>query len=167
MIIPFSELGEVRRQHADETIALAGGVFDIVHVGHVDFLEYVKSLADISVIAVSSDARVRERKGLHRPINNELARVALIDGIKYVDYSLIAPSPVKPEDGLPIPTVQIVDALRPNYFVTSEKRWLDYEANITNCGAQLIIDETAKRSSTTQIIQSILDTYTPYSANRS
>lgn len=156
MIIDFADLESVREKHANETIAFAGGVFDIVHVGHIEYLQRVKSLADVAVIAVSSDERVRERKGSCRPINDELARVALIDSIKYVDYSLVAP---KSSADLSVPTIQIMQKLRPNLFISQDRRWFEYMDKIEASGAHLLLDPTPPRGSTTGIIQTVLDRY--------
>lgn len=158
MIIGFENLSELRHQYRDAKIAFAGGVFDILHPGHVDYFNYVKSLADIAVIAVSSDARVKERKGPCRPINGQLARVIMVDSLKPIDYSLIGPDPGE-GDGTP-PTVRMIEALRPDYFVTQEgERWRGFEHDVTSYGGQLIIDDTPKRASTTEIIENVLRAY--------
>ena len=68
-----------------KTVGLAGGVFDILHIGHIRYLAYAKSLCDFLVVAVNSDASVNKFKGPDRPITPESERLEIIDSIKYVD----------------------------------------------------------------------------------
>jgi rfaE bifunctional protein nucleotidyltransferase chain/domain len=68
-----------------KTVGLAGGVFDILHVGHIRYLAYAKSLCDFLVVAVNSDVSVKMFKGPDRPLTPELERLEIIDSIKYVD----------------------------------------------------------------------------------
>jgi len=68
-----------------KTVGLAGGVFDILHIGHIRYLAYAKSLCDFLVVAVNSDVSVKMFKGPDRPLTPELERLEIIDSIKYVD----------------------------------------------------------------------------------
>lgn len=159
MIVTLSELPDIRSKHEGETIAFAGGCFDILHVGHIGYLRMVKNLADVAVIAVSSDARIKERKGPQRPINNEIARVTMMDSIRYVDYTLIAPEPSESADEQPVPSIQVMRLLQPDLFITQDSRWVAYEDQINACGTRLIYDSTPPIASTTGIIETILNTY--------
>jgi rfaE bifunctional protein nucleotidyltransferase chain/domain len=67
-------------------VVLANGCFDILHVGHVRYLEAAKALADTLVVAINSDASVRRLKGEGRPILKEDERVALVSALRCVDY---------------------------------------------------------------------------------
>lgn len=154
MIIQFSDLKQLRQKHIDKRIVLAGGSFDIVHRGHISYLQLLRTFGDTVVIAVSGDKRVRERKGASRPINNQDGRLRVVDAIKFVDYSLIAPDP----DGGPLPpTTRIIQELKPDCFITLDKRWLDYEAAISAAGTELIIPNHPKEDSTTAIIKRAAD----------
>jgi rfaE bifunctional protein nucleotidyltransferase chain/domain len=72
---------------------LANGVFDLLHVGHVRYLEGAKALVDRLVVAVNSDASVRGLKGEGRPILPEAARAELVASLRAVDYVVIFSEP--------------------------------------------------------------------------
>ena len=68
------------------TIAFANGCFDLLHVGHVRYLQGAALEADLLVVAVNDDAVVRRLKGKDRPIVGERERAELIDALRGVDY---------------------------------------------------------------------------------
>jgi rfaE bifunctional protein nucleotidyltransferase chain/domain len=68
-----------------ETVALANGLFDLLHVGHLRYLEEAAAEADHLVVAVNADASARALKGLDRPIVPEAERAELIAGLACVD----------------------------------------------------------------------------------
>jgi rfaE bifunctional protein nucleotidyltransferase chain/domain len=76
---------------AGRTIALANGVFDLLHVGHIRYLEGAKAEADRLVVAVNDDASVRALKGKGRPIMPEADRAELIAAFRCVDYVVVFP----------------------------------------------------------------------------
>jgi rfaE bifunctional protein nucleotidyltransferase chain/domain len=61
------------------------GTFDIVHPGHLALLNHAASLGDYLLVAIDSDRRIRENKGINRPINNEHDRKILLENLKAVD----------------------------------------------------------------------------------
>jgi len=70
-------------------IAFANGVFDILHVGHIRYLQGAAAVADILVVGVNSDESVRALKGANRPVTNEKERAELISAIRGVSYVTI------------------------------------------------------------------------------
>ena len=74
-----------------KTIVLVGGCFDILHRGHLKFLEASKSQGHILIVALESDENVRRLKGEDRPINNEKKRAANLIKTGIVDYVIILP----------------------------------------------------------------------------
>jgi D-glycero-beta-D-manno-heptose 1-phosphate adenylyltransferase len=74
---------------AGRTITFANGGFDLLHVGHVRYLEAAKREADVLVVAVNSDASVRAAKGEGRPVMAEAARAELVAALRCVDYVTI------------------------------------------------------------------------------
>jgi rfaE bifunctional protein nucleotidyltransferase chain/domain len=78
---------------AGRTVAFANGGFDLLHVGHVRYLEAAKREADVLVVAVNSDASVRAAKGEGRPVLPESARAELVGALRCVDYVTIFSDP--------------------------------------------------------------------------
>lgn len=77
-------VNELRKQ--GKTIVTTNGCFDILHVGHVRYLQKTKSFADISIVLLNSDKSVRAIKGEGRPINNENDRAEILCALSCVDY---------------------------------------------------------------------------------
>ena len=74
---------------AGRTIAFANGVFDLLHVGHVRYLEAARSEADRLIVAVNGDASVRRLKGPGRPVLDERARAEIVAALRGVDYVVV------------------------------------------------------------------------------
>ena len=68
------------------SIAFTNGCFDILHYGHVRYLEEAKQLADILVVGVNSDASVKKIKGENRPIHSQENRLRVLAALASVDY---------------------------------------------------------------------------------
>jgi rfaE bifunctional protein nucleotidyltransferase chain/domain len=64
------------------------GTFDILHRGHIEMLNYAKSLGNFLVVAIDTDRRVAELKGPSRPINNQWDRMMMLDNLRAVDSVL-------------------------------------------------------------------------------
>lgn len=73
------------------TLALANGCFDLLHVGHVRYLEAAGAEADLLLVAINDDASVRAIKGPRRPILDESSRAALVAALRCVDAVTIFP----------------------------------------------------------------------------
>ncbi|HCF60963.1 MAG TPA: D-glycero-beta-D-manno-heptose 1-phosphate adenylyltransferase [Myxococcales bacterium] len=71
------------------TVAMANGVFDLLHVGHVRYLQAAKGLADVLVVAVNSDASTRAYKGPGRPVVPEAERAELVAALACTDHVLL------------------------------------------------------------------------------
>jgi D-beta-D-heptose 7-phosphate kinase/D-beta-D-heptose 1-phosphate adenosyltransferase len=65
------------------------GTFDVLHPGHLDLLNYAKSLGDFLLVAIDSDDRVASKKGLDRPFNPQYNRMKLLQNLKAVDEVVI------------------------------------------------------------------------------
>ena len=76
-------------RHAGRKIVFANGVFDLLHVGHVRYLEGARAEGDLLVVGVNSDSSTRELKGEGRPILTERARASLVAALGCVDYVVI------------------------------------------------------------------------------
>lgn len=74
---------------AGKTVVATNGCFDILHVGHVRYLQKTKSFADYSLILLNSDKSVRSIKGEGRPINNESDRAEILTALSCVDFVVL------------------------------------------------------------------------------
>jgi rfaE bifunctional protein nucleotidyltransferase chain/domain len=80
-------LEEHRR--SSRKIVFANGVFDLLHVGHVRYLQAARAEGDLLVVGINSDSSTRKLKGEGRPILTERARAALVAALRPVDYVVI------------------------------------------------------------------------------
>ncbi len=78
-----------RLRDARQTLVFTNGVFDILHVGHVRYLEAARALGDALVVAINSDASVRALKGAGRPLINEGERAEILAALRSVNYVTI------------------------------------------------------------------------------
>ena len=74
---------------AGQKLVFTNGVFDILHVGHVRYLEQARTLGDVLLVAINSDAAVRELKGEGRPLMNQDERAEILAALRTVDYVTI------------------------------------------------------------------------------
>lgn len=90
-ILSREGLHDVLEEHrrAGRKVVFANGVFDLLHVGHVRYLQAAHDEGDVLVVGVNSDASARQLKGEGRPILTERARAALVAALAAVDYVVI------------------------------------------------------------------------------
>lgn len=74
-------------------VVFTNGCFDILHAGHVRYLNTAKSFGDVLVLGLNTDASVRSIKGPTRPINNELDRAEVVGALESVDYVVLFDEP--------------------------------------------------------------------------
>ncbi len=78
---------EARRE--SKSIAFANGCFDLLHVGHIRYLQAARAEADLLVVAINGDESVRRLKGPHRPLQPEQDRALLVAALHAVDWVII------------------------------------------------------------------------------
>lgn len=88
------ELAEAQQRRNDwksagEQVVFTNGCFDILHLGHVDYLEKALQTGTKMIVGINSDASVRVLKGPERPVNNEYARARIIASLQFVDLVII------------------------------------------------------------------------------
>jgi rfaE bifunctional protein nucleotidyltransferase chain/domain len=95
IVVKRAELVElVRADRAQKmTIVFANGAFDLLHVGHIRYLEGAKREGDRLIVAINSDASVRGLKGPNRPVLSEADRAELVAALRAVDYVVIFDEP--------------------------------------------------------------------------
>jgi rfaE bifunctional protein nucleotidyltransferase chain/domain len=75
---------EAARQEK-RTVVFTNGVFDILHPGHVRYLQHARALGDLLIVGLNADASVRRNKGPERPINTESERAEILSALECVD----------------------------------------------------------------------------------
>jgi len=149
------ELIALRKKWKSEgkKVVFTNGCFDILHAGHVDYLNKAKAFGDILLVALNSDKSTRSIKGEKRPIVKEDERAFIIANLKAVDFVTLFDEDT-PE--------QIIDDLIPDYLVKGAD-W-----NIENIvGAKTVIEnggevqtiEFVSDSSTTKVVETVLERY--------
>ena len=94
-----------RLRAGGRTIAFANGCFDLLHVGHVRYLEAAAAEADVLVVAINDDESVRMLKGEGRPILGAAHRAELVAALRAVDYVVIFPE---------LDVAPLLEALKPD-----------------------------------------------------
>jgi D-beta-D-heptose 7-phosphate kinase/D-beta-D-heptose 1-phosphate adenosyltransferase len=96
------------RRRVGQKVAFTNGCFDILHMGHVQYLTEARAQADCLVVGLNTDASVRALKGEGRPVNSEEARAAVLAGLGAVDFLVLF------NDATPI---ELIKAIRPDVLV--------------------------------------------------
>ena len=152
-IISLDDLTRLRYTHKilDKTVVFTNGCFDILHAGHVSYLEQAKELGDILILGLNSDQSVKRLKGNNRPIIPEGQRALLLAALESIDFVVLF------EEDTP---EHLLQTLLPDILVKGG----DYDLS-TIVGADLIISNGGKVQalpfvdgfSTTNIIENILN----------
>jgi rfaE bifunctional protein nucleotidyltransferase chain/domain len=131
------------------SVALANGVFDLLHVGHVRYLEDARKLADRLVVAVNSDASTRAYKGPGRPVIPQDERAELLRALRCTDLVLIFDEP---------DVRRVIRTLQPNVHV----KGTDYtpesipeRAEVEAYGGRTAVAGDPKNHSTTELISKL------------
>jgi len=146
--ISLAELAAVRARAtaAGRTIALANGVFDLFHVGHLRYLEGAKAEADLLVVAVNSDASTRANKGPGRPVVPEEERAEIVAALACVDHVVLFDS----KDVVPV-----IRALHPDVQVKGTDytpETIPEAAEVRAYGGRVAVAGDPKDHSTTELI---------------
>ena len=140
-------------QSEGKKIVFTNGCFDIVHLGHIDYLEKAQHLGDKLVLGLNTDASVRRLKGESRPIVNEYARARMMSAMSFIDAVILFDEETPKE---------LIETLCPNILVKGD----DYSIeNIV--GADFVIAQGGEVKtvslvngySTSSIIKKIKDLY--------
>ncbi|WP_298463721.1 D-glycero-beta-D-manno-heptose 1-phosphate adenylyltransferase [uncultured Mitsuokella sp.] len=151
MLIDGRDIAEFCRilQEAGTKIVFTNGCFDILHAGHVRYLEKARSFGDVLVLGLNTDASVRENKGPTRPINHELDRAEVVGALKAVDYVVLFGEKT---------AETIIAQVKPDVYVKGGDYTLDTlpEAKIVQSyGGEVKFVNMVEGRSTTNIIKKI------------
>ena len=137
-------------QQSGKKIVFTNGCFDILHAGHVEYLEAAKQLGDKLIVGINSDESVRKLKGKDRPINKLINRAKVIGSLKCVDAVVVF------DETTPI---KLIKAIKPNVLVKGGdykvKEIVGYE-EITKLGGKVKTIPLVPGLSTTKIISKMI-----------
>lgn len=128
---------------------MVNGTFDILHRGHIELLNYAKSLGDQLLVAIDTDRRVKELKGPSRPINNQEDRKLFLYNLKAVDTVMLFDS--KEE------LVNIMKEYRPDIYVKGSDWKRDRPSTAEEYCKQVIYYDRVGDYSTTNTIKNIIN----------
>ncbi len=130
-------------------VGLANGVFDLLHVGHVRYLEGAKQLVDRLIVAVNSDASTRAYKGPGRPVIPEAERVELLQALRCCDAVLLFDEP---------DVRAVIRALRPDVHIKGTDytpQSIPERAEVEAYGGRVAVAGDPKDHSTTALLRKI------------
>lgn len=138
-----------RERKSGKRIAFANGVFDVLHVGHVRYLQGAASVAEVLIVAVNGDDSVRMLKGEGRPLTNENERAEIVAAIRGVAYVTIF------HDRSP---ARLLQTLQPDFQCKGSDYTPDSvpEADVVRAyGGKVVIVGDPKDHSTTSILEKL------------
>ncbi len=134
-------------------IVFTNGCFDLLHVGHIRYLEEAKTLGDILVVGVNSDRSVKELKGPLRPLLPHDERMEILSGLGCVDYVTLFDEPTP---------LELITALRPQVLVKGgdwSKEMIVGRDVVEGSGGEVVVIPFVEGASTTRLIETILERY--------
>lgn len=154
-IVPWDKVDEVvaRLRREGRRIVFTNGVFDLLHVGHIRYLQQARSYGDVLIVGLNSDASARRIKGPRRPIVPESERAEMLAALACVDYVVIF------EDDTPH---ELIRKVIPDVHVKGG----DYRPDdlpeaplVRSLGGQVVVTSLVDGKSTTITIGRILETH--------
>jgi rfaE bifunctional protein nucleotidyltransferase chain/domain len=133
-----------------KTVVFTNGCYDILHPGHVRLLEQARSLGDVLILALNTDASVRRLKGPTRPLIGEQDRAALAAGLEAVDAVTLF------EEDTP---VELISAVLPDILVKGAdwSHWIAGREQVEAAGGRVFALALEPGYSTTGIVEEILN----------
>jgi rfaE bifunctional protein nucleotidyltransferase chain/domain len=143
---------QVRRntwKQENQHVVFTNGCFDILHLGHVDYLEKARQTGSKMIVGVNADASVRQLKGPTRPVNNEYARARILAALEFVDLVIIF--------GEETP-LNLISTLQPDILVKGDDYSIETivgAKEVMATGGKVITIPLVPTYSTTNIIQKL------------
>jgi rfaE bifunctional protein nucleotidyltransferase chain/domain len=148
-IVRLEDLAAIRARAraAGRTVALANGIFDLFHVGHLRYLQGAKDLADVLVVAVNDDRSARRNKGPGRPVIPQDERAEIVAGLGCVDHVVLFGSKT---------VVPVIRRLRPDLQVKGTDytpETIPEAAAVRRYGGRVAVAGDPKDHSTTEMLR--------------
>jgi rfaE bifunctional protein nucleotidyltransferase chain/domain len=147
----LSEAAELARslQAQGRTVVFTNGVFDILHPGHLRYLQQARALGDALIIGLNADASVRRNKGPARPVNPEAERAEILEALACVDAVVVF------EEDTP---AEIIHAVQPDILVKGAD-WGEHDIVgrdvVEARGGRVVRVELSRGHSTTALVQRV------------
>lgn len=143
---------EIRQ--AGKRLVLTNGCFDLLHLGHVRYLEQARALGDFLAVAVNGDESVRALKGPGRPLNSAADRAEVLAALEAVNFVTIFPG---------VRATDVIETVRPAMYVkggdyTPESLDVEEQAAVQCVGAKTMILPLVPGKSTSHLIHRITST---------
>src|SRR5471032_533830 len=137
---------------AGKRLVFTNGCFDILHRGHVTYLEFARNQGDALVVGLNTDASVRANKGANRPIHNELDRAFVLGSLRAVDYVVLF-GEKEPKD--------IIARILPQVLVKGSD-WAHYVSGrdiVEAHGGKVVLADLVAGKSKTNTLERLVDVY--------
>jgi len=134
-------------------IIFTNGCFDLLHVGHIRYLEEARALGDVLIVGVNSDSSVRKLKGSKRPVLPEEERAEILSGLGCVGYIIIFDE---------IDPLKLITSLQPNVLAKGgdwTKEQTVGKKVVERSGGEVVIIPFVQGASTSNLIKTILKRY--------
>ncbi len=141
-----------RLKASGKTVVFTNGCFDILHCGHVSYLNFARGQGDVLILGMNSDASVKRNKGDDRPINCEQDRAEVLAALECIDYVVLFN-----EDE----PAALIETLLPDVLVKGED-WAHYVSGreaVEAAGGKVVLARMVEGRSTTGTIEKVLKVY--------
>lgn len=148
-IISGRAVDDFRKNNNEKKVVFTNGCFDIMHVGHMRYLQEAAKLGDVLVVGINSDASVKRLKGPERPINSEYDRAEMMSALGFIDYVVIF------EEDTPL---ELIKKIQPDILVKGGDYSNEYVVGTNEVearGGELVLIPFVEGKSTTNIIKKI------------
>ncbi len=148
-IIPRKNLKDLGEKF--KRIVLTNGCFDLLHAGHVQYLEKARAKGDCLVVALNGDESVRKLKGKGRPLNNEKSRAIVLAGLQAVDFVVVFP-----EERI----TSLIEELKPQVYVKGGDYALETldkgeREALERIGCKIVLEKKVPGYSTSETLKKI------------
>ena len=154
IILKTQELNKISDlKSAEQKLVLVGGCFDILHVGHIEFLKKAKKEGDILIVLLESDEKIKKLKGKTRPINTQKTRGKILSNLPFVDYIICLPNFKNNND-----YETLVKQIEPDIIaLTAGEPVFEWEKDYVNeTGGKIVeVIDRIKEHSTTELTQRV------------
>lgn len=148
-LLPLSSLKKAlsKLRSRRQKIVFTNGTFDILHLGHVTYLQKAKAAGDVLVVGVNTDRSVKSYKTPDRPVNPEQDRLAVLGALECVDFAILFDDPTP---------IKLINALKPDVLVKGadwKKSQIAGAKEVESWGGKVVLIKLVPGRSTTNIIE--------------